>query len=334
MKLYNFFFIFSTYLAVRLQDRSNFSNEISTASYEATTKIPEEITGTTDFSIDEAITGDVSSRDTTSNDAIINKETEITALNKQSRIIAGVNVRSANVFPSFASIKKNGYHVCGGIIIDEHRILTATHCGITEGYSVGVGGIQLDGSDMEQNVGIHRVMDHENYTFPENDISVIQLAEKLDFSTLKVQPIEIATEEDFEKIKNGTGSCHMVGLGTTDDKTSMQLKSGGQVYMSERSCSYYSRSSTISDHCFMTKDIDGGSQGCMGDSGGPLYCNVGDEMKLFGIASFIGNESCADGWTGWTLPYQYRSFIESTENGSLKSTASLLSILVFITLIF
>ena len=43
-------------------------------------------------------------------------------------------------------------------------------------------------------------------------------------------------------------------------------------------------------------------------------------MKLFGIASFVGNgtvdaqsewKPCSDGWTGWMLPTKYSSFINS-----------------------
>ena len=66
--------------------------------------------------------------------------------------------------------------------------------------------------------------------------------------------------------------------------------------MSKRKCRSYGDNS---ENCFLTRDNDAGSQGC----NGPLYSGIGDEMKLFGIASFVGKPvnglGCVDGWTGW-----------------------------------
>ena len=313
MKLYNLY-IFATCSAVRLPNQTGLSNETNSLSNEVTMIEPQENTGTIALRTgSEKSTNPVTAGDDI-NDVSINA-TEITVIESEieERIIAGKSVKKADIYPSFASIRENGYHICGGIILDEYRILTATHCGITDKHTVGVGGIERDGSDIQQNVRICHVTNHPDFSFPENDISVIQLSEKLDFSTSKVQPIEIATEEELEKVKKGTEVCYIVGQGKTDDEytASIQLQSGRQLYTSEKTCKNYSSSSTINDHCFMTRDDDAGSQGCRGDSGGPLYCQVGDQMKLFGIASFVGNTDCSDGWTGWTLPTKYSDFINS-----------------------
>ena len=332
MKLYSLY-IFSTCLAVRLPSKSDFDNNITRD--EITTNIPQD---TTD-NIDETSTSEVSRHGTTSQNFII--DDEIISMEKQSRIIGGKTVRSADLFPSFVSIRKNGGHICGGVILDELRVLTAAHCRITESHSVFVGGIDYDGSDCEQNVGIYNVTNHPEYSFPKNDISVLQLAQKLDFSTSRVRPIEFGSEEEFEKVKNGDGACHIVGHGKIDSQWSVstQLKTARQVYMSTRKCRYYSpdKFSDNSGDCFLTRDNDAGSQGCMGDSGGPLYCEIGYEMKLFGIASFVGNDKCSDGWTGWMLPTRYESFINSINsacpiNGSQSPKVGLFLILALVTL--
>ena len=327
MKLYSLY-IFSTCLAVRLPSKSDFDNNITRD--EITTNIPQD---TTD-NIDETSTSEVSRHGTTSQNFII--DDEIISMEKQSRIIGGKTVRSADLFPSFVSIRKNGGHICGGVILDELRVLTAAHCRITESHSVFVGGIDYDGSDIKQNVGIYNVTDHPEYSFPKNDISVIQLDEKLDFSTSRVQSIDVGSEEEFEKVKNGDGTCHIVGHGKIDGQRSVstQLKTARQVYMSTRNCQYYGDNT---GNCFLTRDNDAGSQGCRGDSGGPLYCEIGNEMKLFGIASFIGDEECSDGWTGWMLPTRYGEFINSINstypiNGSQSPKVGLFLILALFTL--
>ena len=263
----------------------------------------------TTVNIDETGTSEANTHGITSNNAIIDEKTEIISMKKQSRIIGGEKVGSAELFPSFVSIRKNGGHICGGVILDEYRILTASHCRISEGHSVFVGGIDYDGSDNEQAVGIYNVTNHPNSSFPRNDISVVQLAEKLDFSS-RVQPIEFGSEEEFKKVKNSDGTCQIVGHGKIDGQKSVSthLKIARQAYMSSRKCQYYGDNT---GNCFLTRDDVAGSQGCMGDSGGPLYCKIGDEMKLFGIASFIGNTECSDGWTGWMLPTKFSSFINS-----------------------
>ena len=322
MKL-NSLYIYSTCLAVRLPSQRE----------EMTTNIPMTTAQDTTVNIDETIISEVSTHGTTSKNVIID---EVISMEKQSRIIGGEKVRSADLFPSFVSIRKNGWHTCGGVILDEYRVLTAQHCNITEDHIVFAGGIDYDGSDIEQKVRILNVTNHPNYKFPENDISVVQLDKKLCFSS-RVQPIEFGSEEEFEKVKNGNGTCQIVGHGKIDSRSSVatQLQTARQAYMSNRTCRHYmvDQQKEVpvlhgavlyddnSENCFLTRDNDAGSQGCNGDSGGPLYCKIGDGMKLFGIASFVGNETvdarsgwkpCSDGWTGWMLPTKYSSFINST----------------------
>ena len=306
MKL-NSLYIYSTCLAVRLPSQSDFKDKITRD--EMTTSIPMTTEQDTTVNIDETSISEVSTYGTTSKNIIIDEETEIISMKKQSRVIGGEKVKSADLFPSFVSIRKNGWHICGGVILDEYRVLTAQHCNITEDHMVFAGGIDYDGSDIEQKVGILNVTNHPNYKFPENDISVVQLDQKLCFSS-RVQPIEFGSEEEFEKVKNGDGTCQIVGHGKIDSRSSVatQLKTARQAYMSNRTCrSYAIGYDDNSENCFLTRDNDAGSQGCNGDSGGPLYYEMGDEMKLFGIASFVGNETvdarsgwkpCSDGWTG------------------------------------
>ena len=55
---------------------------------------------------------------------------------KRGRVIGGANVFNKIDFPSYVSIRKYGGHICGGTILDNNRILTATHCRISTEHKV------------------------------------------------------------------------------------------------------------------------------------------------------------------------------------------------------
>ena len=249
--------------------------------------------------------------DTTTENPDVTTENETSIADKKSRIINGSPVVDARSFPSYASIRRYGNHLCGGVILDEDRILTATHCKINRWDTVIVGGIKRDGSDKQQELGIKTIWNHPDYipVILENDITVIELDSAINF-TPNVQPIKIGSEEEFKKVKNGTSDCHIVGHGYTDGQNSAvdQLQVTNQVY-TEKSCQDYGNNS---GHCFLTRGKSGYSQACQGDSGGPLYCDVGTGNKLFGILSFVSTTSCDRGFTGLTLPIRYTSFIDDT----------------------
>ena len=83
---------------------------------------------------------------TTTEDPDITTEIETSIADKKSRIINGSPVVDARSFPSYASIRRFGNHLCGGVIIDKDRILTAKHCEINRSDTVIVGGVKRDGN--------------------------------------------------------------------------------------------------------------------------------------------------------------------------------------------
>jgi len=164
----------------------------------------------------------------------------------------------------------------------------------------------------------------------ENDITVIELKSALNFNTSSVQPIEIGSEQEFENIKNETSKCQIVGHGYIDGQNSTidQLQMTNQVYTNKQKCHNYGINT---GHCFLTQAEAGNSQACQGDSGGPLYCDVGNVKKLFGIVSFVRAFSCDKGFTGFTMPMRYNSFIDDTyPYGNGYPSSKLHLILVFI----
>ena len=257
---------------------------------------------------------------TTTENPEITPENETSIVDKKSRIINGSPVLDARSFPSYASIRRFGNdHLCGGVILDEYRILTATHCDINTNWdTVIVGWIKRDGSDKQQELKIKTVWNHPDYipeddngnTILENDITVIELDSAIDFNASDVEPIEIGNEEEFGKVRNEMSDCQIVGHGYIDGQNSVvdQLHVTNQVYTTDKCQNYRDNSG----QCFLTRGKAGYSQACQGDSGGPLYCDVGTGNKLFGIVSFVKTTRCDKGLTGLTSPMKYTSFIEDT----------------------
>ena len=235
---------------------------------------------------------------------------------KQLRIVKGSSILNAELFPSYVSIRRSGReHFAGGVILDEYRILTAAHSLVTEKDTVYVGGTKRDGADKQQELKVRRSFAHPEANFSSliNDISVVELASPLTF-TSRVQPVELGSETEFEMVKNGSVTCHLVGHGYTDGPVTGQpesvaefLQTGYQNYTKKRTCRTWF--GIDSDNCYVTRDQNG-SQACHGDSGGPLYCDIGGAMKLFGIVSFVSSNTCSKGYTGITLPIRYKSFID------------------------
>ena len=278
----------------------------------------------------------------TNNDSDIDN-VEISTNNKQSRIIKGTSIFNAEMFPSYASIRRSGKeHFAGGVILDEYRILTAAHSLVTKKDTIYVGGTKRDGSDKQQELKVRRFFQHPEFnTSLINDISVIELESAITF-TSKVKPVELGTEEEFENFKNGPTICQLVGHGYIGrpDSVGEVLQVGNQTYTKKRSCRYYG---IKSKNCFLARD-ENGSQACHGDSGGPLYCDVGDAKKLFGIVSFVASESCSEGYTGFSLPIRYEPFIKSiiervdaqprNESASAKFSRAILSFILIFAVIF
>ena len=52
-----------------------------------------------------------------------NEISNVDRFDKKSRIINGSPILDARSFPSYASIRRLGHHLCGGVILDESRMV-------------------------------------------------------------------------------------------------------------------------------------------------------------------------------------------------------------------
>lgn len=232
-------------------------------------------------------------------------------LHTQTRIVGGQEATSATQFPHFALLRYLGAFTCGGSIMNEKWILSATHC-LNNGreaqyFTIQVGTIFANDESAVLHA-VEAIFMHEKYFPLINDVGLLLLKEKL-VTSPAVKPIKIYREPT----KPGT-EVIVCGFG--------RLYQGGPV--AEKLM--WIRGSLLSraDCILGTGNLHPGTccvdseknQGvCNGDSGGPLVV-IGDGGELYqiGVVVFalpIGQ--CAAGYPdGYSNATYYWKWIDST----------------------
>ena len=139
-------------------------------------------------------------------------------MNSDQRIVGGFNATAP--IPWQVSITLKNIFVGGGTIIGRRTIITAAHILYAGEPKI----LYTDPSDYEIRVSPWRrfsdgilveakkIIPHENFTFPNDDVAIIQLKQPLQF-TEHVSPVCL-TKENFEP-KEGT-YCYVSGFGYTE----------------------------------------------------------------------------------------------------------------------
>ena len=97
------------------------------------------------------------------------------------RIVGGRDAK-LDEFPYQVSIRYQGQHHCGGMVIAEDLVLTAAHCfdyvGLNDDLIVVAGGINLIRNEgVEQEAQIEQIVIHEDYisAYFQNDICLLKV---------------------------------------------------------------------------------------------------------------------------------------------------------------
>lgn len=240
-----------------------------------------------------------------------------------------------NNFPFQVSLRfltNAKYHICGGIIISEMKILTAAHCLYYNEKLVKPEFIEVAAGDINvyrlpivrkiRSFVIHPNFDYKSFDY---DVAVIFLKRKLFLEDGRIGKIELSNE-DFDVGTN----CTFSGWGLKNLTNFGELHYG-HVRINDRDlCSNMWRHSGGITENMICAGLDEEVDACNGDSGGPLVCF----QKLVGIVSF-GAQCDYIGHPGvYTNVKQLRNWVENVNSGNLAGMCPTLIIFVLIVIFF
>ncbi|CAG7722418.1 unnamed protein product [Allacma fusca] len=215
-----------------------------------------------------------------------------------SRIIRG-QPAELNEYPWQISIQDKKGHVCGGAILNEYSILTASHCFMSVApvllrqIKIIVGDLNLNmttEADHEE-LEIHSVLFHSHFDpyYLQNDIAVIRVRRPIQFRR-GVQPVCLPEEGNSYANREawisgwGAVSAPFGKLATHLQKVSNNIIENSECKKTLKIEYIFSTMvCAVAPRCAGT---------CFGDSGGPLVVEHNNVSRVVGIVSF-GIGGCA-----------------------------------------
>ncbi|XP_070586497.1 serine protease 27-like [Erythrolamprus reginae] len=221
------------------------------------------------------------------------------------RIVGGTDSRDGE-WPWQVSIKLNGEHHCGGSLITDQWILTASHCfsqiNNPSNFTVLVGALKLSDPGPHSIIAsVKRIILNPTYEGNSRigDIALIQLEQRLPLSQ-QISPICVpGASINFQPGQK----CWVTGWGNIRSKEGRQnsdiLQKLEIPIISTKKCNYLYRqdsrqpraSRQIKEDMICAGYAAGQQDACQGDSGGPLACRVEDFWLIAGVVSW--GDGCA-----------------------------------------
>ncbi|XP_061884654.1 transmembrane protease serine 9 [Entelurus aequoreus] len=205
-----------------------------------------------------------------------------------SRIVGGVTARRGE-WPWIGSLQYQGQHICGATLIHSKWLLTAAHCFKSDTspahWAVSLGSVLRSGVGASV-VRIQRVIIHPAFhnTSLERDVALLELLVPATLSPA-VQPACVPSPahrflQDAE--------CYISGWGSTREggPVSSLLQKAPVGIMEQADC-HKSYGHALTGHMMCAGHLLGGTDTCLGDSGGPLTCREGSgQWFVAGVTSW------------------------------------------------
>ncbi|XP_067830352.1 transmembrane protease serine 6 [Heptranchias perlo] len=207
------------------------------------------------------------------------------------RIVGGTNSTEGE-WPWQASLQVRSKHVCGGMLINKHWVLSAAHC-FTSSYAspdewtVYLGKFKLNVvSNNELTFKVLKIISHPYYN--ENnydyDIALLQLDLPVPIVPSSYPVCLPAKSHIFETDR----MCWVTGWGLTEEDGSIvNVLQKVDVKLVDQSTCNKAYSYSITPRMLCAGYAEGKKDACQGDSGGPLVCEE-DSGRWFlaGIVSY------------------------------------------------
>ncbi|XP_037625720.1 duodenase-1-like [Sebastes umbrosus] len=185
---------------------------------------------------------------------------------------------------------------CGGFLLNEDFVMTAAHCGANHSsYKALLGVHDVHNRADIQTISVEKKYPHEDFIGVKNDIMLLKLSSKANFSK-DVKPIALADQGDDFLPTN----CTVSGWGRSVQNS---------IYMTnvlmEVNVTLVDSEQCAQDNVYCSEGETGPRKG---DSGGPLVCGDG---KAYGLVCALNPDPDAPKKYIYTKIPDYRSWIDS-----------------------
>jgi len=217
---------------------------------------------------------------------------------------------------------------CGASYVGDGFVLTAAHC--VEGASadqidavIGIHDLKSE-SEQGKRIAVSHIYAHQQYNSQsmENDIALLQLAEKPELPALKPISEELMAKVEVGNALTVMGWGNRSGEQGTNDFPNVLHEVDVPLVAHEVCQSAYDNG--LFDSMICAGYQEGGKDSCQGDSGGPIIAKVEEEWYQVGVVSFGNGCAQPDSYGVYTRVASFPNWLAASSSGiSLQSPSDL-----------